>query len=993
MKAEGWQQIDKLFQATVELDPTGRAVFLEKACAGNPTLRSEVEALLSADSFEWEFIENAAIESAALLLAREESGLAQGDQLGHYEIDCLIGRGGMGEVYRASDGILNRHVALKLLLFDYMQDADRLKRFHREAQTVSALNHPNILTIHELGNVDGQQFIATELVEGETLRERIKRGPLPVKDALDIAIQIAGALAAAHRAAIIHRDIKPENVMLRPDGYVKVLDFGLSKLAEISVSDSLHPSHEPTDISSFLLMGTPRYMSPEQISGVAVDARSDIFSLGVVLFEMLTGRPPYDEKDPGKLAKSILESDPPALDNYLDAIPEGLVEVVNKMLNKNAKNRYQRADALIADLNRLQDRLKIETKTYRRARVWIVLVVLACAIVAAYATYVFFRSTTATPTVGTSEIESGRWTTKAPISSPRWQAEPAVLNNVLYVAGGWNGCTTFGHLESYDRATDAWTQRAPMRTARGGHGVAVLDGQVYAVGGAVDCGAHISSVEAYDPVSNKWSERASLPTARLGHAVASSNDKLYAIGGGVSDTGEYLRSNTEYDPQSDTWTERAPMPTARTAAAVAVVDGIIYVIGGGGDSGTLSTVEAYNPLTDSWSSRRSMLKPRLSFGASEVRGIIYVFGGGGNRDEVEAYDPSADTWKVVAKMPAQRSQFHAATLDGSVYFAGGSSNGINYLSTVMAFTPQSDAVLVAAQCPGLNVTPKTNMATERVNMTVGEIDGIIYAAGGFESTARFLATNEAYDSTTDAWTTKAPMPGARETRGTNNAVVNGKLYVIGGNARGQCSNLNEAYDPAADRWLTKSAMPTPRCHLAVVALNGLIYALGGTNTSGSLEYNIVEVYNPSTDKWTTAPPMPTGRQDLGAVSWNGVLYAIGGANPIVYPDSELNLVEAYDPISETWTTKAPLPTPRAAMAVGVLNGMIVVAGGLNNETVSAAVEAYDPVRNTWTKLESMPTARAAASAATMGDTLYIFGGAGAEALNLEPCFGVPITAQ
>ena len=1016
MNPEVWHQADILFQAAVELDTADRPAFLDEGCAGDQILRREVESLLSSDSREWEFIERSALESAAVLLADEQPRLAPGQEFGHYEILKLIGRGGMGEVYLARDRILNRNIALKLLPSDYTQNPDRLRRFQREAQTVSALNHPNIITIHELGSVSDQQYIATELIEGETLRGHIARGPLAVSDAVDIAIQTAGALAAAHRAGIVHRDIKPENIMLRPDGYVKVLDFGLAKLAEQPELDPHLTAAVDAAVSSGLVMGTLRYMSPEQASGLTVDARSDIFSLGVVLYEMIAGLLPFDHNNHQDLIESILKDDPPALGSFVSEVPDTLALVITKMLTKDRTCRYQNADELIFDLRLLKEGLGsgskpaqegqrqtsrnvisvFTSKLDRLGRVgssvaFLLVVVLASAI--GYTSYRFIRSAATGATPSSSLSETGTWAIKAPISSPRWQAEPAVLDDALYAVGGWNVCSAFANLERYDPGTDTWTQRAPMPTARGGHGVGVLEGKLYAVGGTIDCGVHTASVEAYDPASDSWSAKTPLPNVRFGHVVAVANGKLHAIGG--SSTGsDYLSLNSQYDPESDTWTEKAPMPTARLAAAVAVVDGIIYVIGGGGYAGTLATVEAYDPIADTWTARRSTLMSRVSFAASEAGGIIYAFGGRGNRMQVEAYDPAADAWAIVAHMPTASTHFHAATLRDSIYLVGG-SDGINYSSSVLAFTPKPNAGSEAVLCPTLQTTSRTTMPTKRSNMTVGAIDGIIYVVGGYEFSG-YLAVNEAYDPLADTWTTKAPLPAPRETRGSNNAVLDGKLYMIGGNASGKCSSLNEVYDPATDRWMTKAPMPTPRCHLAVVELSGLIYALGGTNTNGLVEYNTVEVYDPRTDTWGTVTPMPTARQDVGAVSLNGILYAIGGGNPALNPgDSELNIVEAYDPVSNKWTTLPPMPTTRSAMAVGVLNGMIVVVGGVTNEKAASTVDGYDPKVGAWTNLMTVQASRSYSSAVTINNVMYAFGGNATpeanssvtanDAISLKPC--------
>lgn len=961
-----WHRVDMLFQAAVELDDAERRAFLDAECGGDHFLRSEVESLLTFDSHEWNLIECPALEQGAVMLHEEEPLLTPGDALGHYEIQRMIGKGGMGEVYLARDCNLNRNIALKLLPFDLTNEEKYLLRFRREAEAVSALNHPNILTIHEFGSDNGQQFIATELVEGKTLRERIKQGHLAVGDALDIATQIAGALAAAHSAGIVHRDIKPENIMLRPDGYVKVLDFGLAKLAEQYEPHSFDLDTERTDASSGLLMGTLKYMSPEQASGLRVDKRSDIFSLGVVLYEMITGNPPFDDTNKGKLVESILRDEPPTIGDRADA-PEKLAAVVSKMLDKDRTRRYQDADELLIDLKILSEKLPAATSKPRlisTSPIVVLIVVLAVASALAYASYKYLKGTSDVPAARRSLLENGTWEAKAPISSPRWNAELAVLNGLLYAAGGWNVCSPFDDLETYDPNSDTWKRRAPMLTARGGHGVAVLDGQLYAVGGQTECGQDIADVEAYDPAADKWSQKTPLPFARASHVVATSYDRIYAIGGVTSVGRTALNSNAQYDPKSDKWMDRASMPTARHSSGVAVIRGVIYVIGGIDGAGVSATVEAYDPATDAWTQKRPMMTARSHFAVAELEGIIYAFGGGGS-SQVEAYDPVNDTWSIVAQMPNRRQHFDAAALHGSIYFAGGSDQTL-YVSSVMAFTPG---------CPTVRTTNRTPMPTERRSTAVGEINGIIYVVGGYDDKLRYLTTNEAYDPRTDRWTVRSPMPVAREMTSSNTAVVDEKLYVIGGNAGGYCTNLNQSYDPKSDTWTNRSPMPTPRCHVAVVALDGLVYAVGGSSTDGLIKYSTMEIYNPSTDTWSSAPGMPTGRHYIGAVALNGVLYAVGGWNTAFNPPM-LDVVEAYDPVSRTWTKRASLLTPRSGMAVGVINGLPIIVGGESDEKGLTTVEAYDPMTDSWTVLADLGKTRTFLSGIATNNLLYVIGGMG-----------------
>ncbi|HET9531158.1 MAG TPA: serine/threonine-protein kinase, partial [Blastocatellia bacterium] len=266
MNIERWQQINDIFQAAVELRPDERPAFLLDRCAGDDSLRLEIESLLAADDKASDFIETPALQATAKIMASSKPKLLFGQIIGHYEVLELIGKGGMGEVYAARDIKLGRKAAIKLLPSNLTTDKQRVRRFLKEARAISALNHPNIIVAYEIISEGDSHFIVTEFVEGETLRQVMARRRLTLDESLDITIQLAGALEAAHLAGIVHRDIKPENIMLRPDGYIKVLDFGLAKLTE---QHSLNSKADAKSISTFdtdpgMIMGTIRYMSPEQ---------------------------------------------------------------------------------------------------------------------------------------------------------------------------------------------------------------------------------------------------------------------------------------------------------------------------------------------------------------------------------------------------------------------------------------------------------------------------------------------------------------------------------------------------------------------------------------------------------------------------------------------------------------------------------------------------------------------------------------------------------
>jgi eukaryotic-like serine/threonine-protein kinase len=276
--------------------------------------------------------------------------------ISRYRVGRLIGAGGMGEVYLAEDETLNRKVALKLLPVRFTQDDERVRRFQREARAASALNHPNIITIYEIGHADSVHYIATEYIEGETLRERMARQRLNIAEVLDVANGVAGALGAAHDAGIIHRDIKPENIMLRPDGYVKVLDFGLAKLAD--------PESALKDSSSGALMGTLLYISPEQARGLQPDARSDLYALGAVMYEMVTGQPPVRGENFIDIAFAIANEKPKPPSHYVSGVPPELDNIILKLLEKDRASRYASARQLLSDLNALRRELEFENKLH-----------------------------------------------------------------------------------------------------------------------------------------------------------------------------------------------------------------------------------------------------------------------------------------------------------------------------------------------------------------------------------------------------------------------------------------------------------------------------------------------------------------------------------------------------------------------------------------------------------------------------------------------------
>jgi eukaryotic-like serine/threonine-protein kinase len=366
MTPERYQKAGHLYHEALEIEPEARAAFLDGACGEDEELRREAESLLRAHDKVGNYFAAPALEVAAGLLAGRQNLSLAGQSLSHYRVLSLIGAGGMGEVYLAEDTRLGRKVALKLLPKEFTQDPHRVRRFELEARAASSLNHPNIVTIFEVGQLDGRHFIATEYIDGQTLRERLSGAQLDVREALDVAAQISSALEAAHEAGIVHRDIKPENVIVRPDGLVKVLDFGLAKLAERqSGSAGSEATVEGINTTPGMVLGTVSYMSPEQARGLQVDARSDNFSLGVVMYEMVAGRCSFVGATPSDVMAAILQNEPLPLTRFAQNVPAEFERIVAKALCKDRKERYQTASELSVDLKSLKQELEVEARLNR----------------------------------------------------------------------------------------------------------------------------------------------------------------------------------------------------------------------------------------------------------------------------------------------------------------------------------------------------------------------------------------------------------------------------------------------------------------------------------------------------------------------------------------------------------------------------------------------------------------------------------------------------
>jgi serine/threonine protein kinase/soluble lytic murein transglycosylase-like protein len=428
MTPERWREIEAVLQGALDRPPLERASFLEDACAGDEELKEETNSLITAYEAADDFIEQPAIVHDARVLIGGEVDRSIGQEIGPYRIIERLGAGGMGEVYLAQDLRLSRLVALKVLPTYFASDEVRLRRFQSEARAASALNDPNILTIHEVGESDGVFFIVTEFIDGQTIRALIRKQTLSLEEVLDSAEQVASALSTAHAAGIVHRDIKPENIMRRTDGLVKILDFGIAKLMEPESPDSLpETTLHRTHTEAGMVIGTVNYMSPEQARALPVDERTDIWSLGVVLYEMLAHRLPFSGPTQMDTMVAILDREPAPLSEVAPELLSQplLQQIVSKCLCKEITDRYRTCRELLVDLGSAREQLSLRSSQaslaipgltrknrpqdvhahtkalapYSRRYVWPVLGIVALLIAATFVTLLYRRSVALRPTV------------------------------------------------------------------------------------------------------------------------------------------------------------------------------------------------------------------------------------------------------------------------------------------------------------------------------------------------------------------------------------------------------------------------------------------------------------------------------------------------------------------------------------------------------------------------------------------------------------------
>jgi Tol biopolymer transport system component/serine/threonine protein kinase len=426
--SDRWQRIQALYERALECSETQRAQFLDEACGADEDVRREVESLLGYASEAQRVMEEDKVDAPGS--RRDADVFPEGRELGSYKVLSLLGAGGMGKVYLAKDTRLGRTVAVKVLASDKVANAEQKRRFMQEARAASALNHPNIVTLYDISNDGGIDFLVMEYVEGQSLHKRIPRRGLPLREVLSYARQIVSALASAHAAGIVHRDIKPANVVVTGKGTIKVLDFGLAKLAEPVGPASLDRPTEVTRTQKGVVLGTAAYMSPEQASGKPIDARSDIFAVGVVLYEMLSGRRAFDRGTILATLGAVLYEDPPPLDEIVKTAPPELLRIVDRCLRKDPDRRIQTmADLKVAleELEEAPESARVPARPSKPARKpWLVWAAVALIILAAAGAF-FFLTRRAAPIPAFSAVVKPLTSVNGWEVTPGWSPDGTMM--------------------------------------------------------------------------------------------------------------------------------------------------------------------------------------------------------------------------------------------------------------------------------------------------------------------------------------------------------------------------------------------------------------------------------------------------------------------------------------------------------------------------------------------------------------------------------------
>ncbi len=911
--------------------------------------------------------------------------LAIGSEFAGYRIEAIAARGGMGVVYRAIQVGLTRTVALKLVAPVFARDASFRDRFRREWMIAASIDHPNVIPVYEAGDEDGVLYIAMRWVEGTNLRETIDGGPPEPAHAARLVYQTGNALDAAHERDLIHRDVKPANILITGQDHVYLSDFGLTKHAS-SVSGLTRAGQ---------WVGTVDYTAPEQIEGAAVSPRTDVYSLGCVLFEALTGRSPYKRENELATLWAHMYTPPPSVREYSPDIPAAFDEVVQRAMAKDPAERYASA----GELGRAAQAAAGAAPPARDkppsglppARLWpgrpgrrvllggagVLLLIGALVAVVSLTGSDKKGSDRATPASSPPLRAASTWRTLPAMPTARQNMAGTVLDGTVWVVGGLgDGSTGSRRVEGYDPVINAW-KAAPNLPVRLHHEMVVTyKGELVVMGGWIPEGSDQSAVES-DRVfalrDGKWAQLPSLRRPRVAGAAAVVGDRIVVAGGQAA--GKLIDTTEVFDGKQ--WSSAANIPTPREHTA-AVSDGdYVYVVGGRALSPDKNSaaLERYDPATDRWQRLPDMPTARGGLGVGAADGHLFAVGGESPTralGAVESYNVARKAWSSAPPMRTARHGLVVATIGHSLFALGGAPHpghaSAVRTAEVTSLVPAGRAGAGNAGGAWRRLPP---MPTARQNMAGAVLDGTIWVVGGLGAGSIASRRVEGYDPVINGWKSAPSLP----VRLHHEMVVTYKeeVVVIGGwipeGSDQSARESNRVFALRDGRWTQLPSLSRPRVAGAAAVVGDRIVVTGGQ--AGGKLVDTTEVFDGK--HWTSAASIPTPREHTAAVSDGHYVYVVGGR--ALSPDKNSAALERYDPNADRWQQLPDMPTARGGLGAAIVGGHLFAVGGETSTRALGAVESYDIARKAWSSAPRMRTPRHGIAVAAVGRSLYALGGA------------------
>jgi non-specific serine/threonine protein kinase len=958
-----------------------------------------------------------------------------GAELAGYRLESALARGGMAVVFVAEDIRLGRKVALKILAPELAENDNFRERFLRESRIAASLDHPNVIPIYDAGEADGFLYIAMRLVEDTDLRGLLREeGALELERGVGIVTQVAGALGAAHRKDLVHRDVKPANVLLirrqTPNAldHCYLSDFGLAK----------HVSSVSGLTATGKFLGTVSYCAPEQVEGKSVDARTDIYALGCVLFEVLAGRPPFKKEEDLAVVMAHIKDEPPSILEFRDDCPPAIASALARMLAKDSRQRIQSCEEVIEELRApfTGPRSVAPDATLTSAGV-------APIPAGALASDSESEQLAAAPPEppaspppsdpgGTSGSGDGPTAPRRGLPGGRRAllalglVAACVMALVLLLGRGG------GPVPLEDAVAPlAWASVANSSVPRQQAASAVHDGKLWVLGGLTGrrtASTGTTKVEAYDPVTDTWTEGPELPVA-LHHAMAADYDgELVVMGGWVPEGADLTASTSDkvYALRDDEWVELPSMPAPRAAGAAAAVGDELVVVGGQAAEQLVAPIAIFDGKR--WREGTELPTPREHLAAVSDGGSVYAVGGrelsaDTNTAAFERYDPETDEWTELPAMPTPAGSLGAGITSGHLIAVGGETP-TSVIDSVQSYDLESEEW---TELPPLTVA-RHGAAVGAMGSSLYVLDGAI-APTHAESTGtgESLDLSSAFGLPPDVgeWRALRDSPTARQQ--TASAVLGGRVWVLGGLVGEDPSDVAattkvEAYDPAIDTWTAGPELPLPLHHAMAVTYNGELVVMGGwvpdgsnlTATTSDKAYALrdgswVELPNmpipraagaaavaddrivvaggqsggelvPATaafdgNSWKDAADIPTPREHLAAASDGGSGYVYAVGGRELSADQNSGALERYDPATDAWEELPPMPTPSGSLGAAVVERHLVTVGGEDPASIVKTVQSYDIRTQKWAELPDMLTPRHGAAVVGVGQTLYALDGA------------------